>query len=198
MIPSPKPNKPPGHVLWSLGLMLVVLSTTTGALAAGEAPGWRPAYDLVMRWINFALLVFLLIKFGKGPVKNFLNARREEMARQIRKLETEKAVAEKEVDRAMAALTASDARMETLRKRLILEGERERDAIVEAARIHSRQMMTGAQSRARTRILEARAALRCEMVDLAMERVLATLPHQFTDQDDHRLADQFLLFVSAK
>lgn len=179
------------------GLMLMMLATGGNALAAGDAPQWRPTYDLAMRWINFVILVFLLVKFGRSPLKNFLGNQKALWANHLQRLETEKATAEKEVAEAKAALAASEVRMETLRQRLLQEGKREKEAIIEAARAQGRMMLTGAERQTQTRILEAKSVLRAEMVDMAMDAVLATLPDRITDSDNRRWTDRFVSSISA-
>ena len=181
---------------WTAGVMFVMLVTAGNVLAAGDAPQWRPAYDLAMRWINFAILVFLLVKFGRDPLKNFLGNQTALWADHLHRLETEKATAEQEVADARAALAASDARLEALRQRLLHDGKREKEAIVEAARTQGQMMLAGAERQMQTRILEARSVLRAEMVDMAMETVLATLPHRMTDSDDRRWIDRFVSSIS--
>lgn len=181
---------------WVVSMILVILITGGHALAAGDTPPWRPTYDLAMRWINFAILVFLLVKFGRGPLKNFLGNQRALWENHLLRLETEKAAAGKEVAKAMAAMAASDARLETLQQRILFNGKREKEAIVQAARAQAQMMVAGAQRQAQTRILEARSVLRAEMVDMAMDTVLAALPDRVTDSDNRRWADRFAASIS--
>ena len=53
------------------------------ALAAEETTSWRSVFDLVMRWLNFGIIAFVLVKYSKTPIKNFLLSRREEVALEI-------------------------------------------------------------------------------------------------------------------
>ncbi|MBI9084435.1 MAG: ATP synthase F0 subunit B [Desulfobacterales bacterium] len=197
MICRRMPQVPRHLAPWAAGLMLIMLATGGNALAAGDAHQWRPTYDLAMRWINFVILVSLLIKYGRGPLKNFLGNQKSLWANHLLRLETEKAKAEKEVAEAKAALAASDARMETLRQRLLQEGKREKAAIIEAARIQARMMLVGAERQTQTRILGAKSVLRAEMVDMAMDAVLATLPDRMTDSDNRRWTNRFVSSISA-
>ena len=61
------------------GLMVALLISIhllgTEALAADNSGNWRPVFDLVMRWLNFGIIVFIIIKYARTPVKDFLLSR---------------------------------------------------------------------------------------------------------------------------
>ena len=65
------------------------------ASAADNSGNWRPVFDLVMRWLNFGIIVFILIKYARTPIKDFLLSRREEVAREIENIEEKKEEANK-------------------------------------------------------------------------------------------------------
>ena len=49
-------------------------------LAAEKSSSWRPMYDLVLRWINFGIIVFVVIKYAKTPIVNFLRGQKDKLA----------------------------------------------------------------------------------------------------------------------
>ena len=73
----------------SAAVVLIIL-IVPGALAADQNGGWRPTYDLVMRWLNFVILALVLIKFARRPLADFLTGKKEEIARDIQRMEEEK------------------------------------------------------------------------------------------------------------
>ena len=77
------------------------------ALAAENTASWRSVFDLVMRWLNFGIIVFILVKYAKTPIKNFLLSRREELAQEIRKIEEEKEKANAKIQEATRMLDES-------------------------------------------------------------------------------------------
>ncbi len=36
----------------------------TEASAADNPDNWRPVFDLVMRWLNFGIIVFIIVKYA--------------------------------------------------------------------------------------------------------------------------------------
>ena len=53
-------------------------------LAAEGGGGWRPTYDIIMRWVNFGILAFIFFKFARRPLKNFLSDKKNEISLQIK------------------------------------------------------------------------------------------------------------------
>ena len=60
------------------------------AFAADNPDEWRPVFDLVMRWVNFAILAFLIIKYARTPIKDFFRNKQDEVTKQIQTLEDKK------------------------------------------------------------------------------------------------------------
>jgi hypothetical protein len=74
-------------------VMILCLGFFVGGLPeaayAADAP-WRPTYDMAMRWVNFIILVAVIVKYGKEPIKDFLKLQKSEVVSEISQLEAEK------------------------------------------------------------------------------------------------------------
>jgi len=162
------------------------------ALAGEDSDNWRPIYDLVMRWINFGILAFVLIKFGGPPLKDFLQGRKEELAREIKKVEDEKEKLEGRIKEALKTLAESDSRFVELKARIIEQGEKGKQKIIEKAQTQSRIMMEGAKQKIDSQIKQAKNMLRAEMVDSAIALAFERLPEVITDEDSLRFVDSYL------
>ena len=162
------------------------------ALAGEDSDNWRPIYDLVMRWINFGILAFVLIKFGGTPLKDFLQGRKEELAREIKKVEDEKEKLEGPNKEALKTLAESDSRFVELKARIIDQGEKGKQKIIEKAQAQSRSMMEGAKQKIDSQIKQAKNMLRAEMVDSAIALAFERLPEVITDEDSLRFVDSYL------
>jgi F-type H+-transporting ATPase subunit b len=162
------------------------------ALAGEDSGNWRSIYDQVMRWINFGILAFVLIKFGGTPLKDFLQRRKEELAREIKKVEDEKEELEDQIKEALKTLEESDIRFAELKARGIEQGEKEKQKIIEKAQIQSRIMMEGAKQKVDSQIKQAKNMLRAEMVDSAIALAFERLPEVITDEDSLKFVDIYL------
>ncbi|UCG05036.1 MAG: hypothetical protein JSV83_14030, partial [Desulfobacterales bacterium] len=73
-----------------LGGLVIFHLLGSEALATETEVGWRSNYDLIMMWVNFAILVIVLIKFGKNPIKGFFRDQKEKISRTIGDIEAQK------------------------------------------------------------------------------------------------------------
>ena len=104
--------------------IIVLHLTSIEALAADSSDGWRPVFDLIMRWANFLILAFLLIKFSRLPIKSFLEGKKEDIAREIEKLEADKNQILLEIDENNKQIENSKERLAQLKKTIIAQGEK--------------------------------------------------------------------------
>ena len=144
--------------LLSGGLLLLLLS---GSAWAGEESGnWRATYDSVMLWVNFAILVFVIVKYGKAPAMGFLRSRKDELALEIREIEAEKDAVVSKIEETRQALADSDAHFADLKERIVQQGERKRENIIKEAEQQSIMMMEVAKQKIGSRIIAAKRAFR--------------------------------------
>lgn len=167
-------------------------------LAAEGGGGWRPTYDIIMKWVNFSILAFIFFKFARRPLKNFLSNKKNEISLQIKKLEDEKDRLLQRVREAETKLEENVVRLEKLKERIVQTGERRKLEIIEDARQESRMIIESAKQKMEGRIIQARNRLRAEMVDAAAEMALDKLPGLVTEDDNRKLLEQFMVHTIAK
>ena len=68
----------------------VVILVFAAAPASASSGEWRPVYDEVMLWVNFFILAFIIVKYGRKPLMNFLNGQKDEIADQIHRFRKRK------------------------------------------------------------------------------------------------------------
>ena len=174
------------------GLAATVLFGLVAAPAwAAEAAGWRPVYDLVMRWVNFAILFGLLFHFGRRPLANLLRGEAERHQQQIQAMEGRKAEVLERLAEIQRMRTENEARFDKITEQLVAMGERRREEIIDDARRESELLLAEARRRTAHAVRAARARLRDDMVDRAVELALARLPREVTTADNDRLLDHF-------
>ena len=183
-------------VLMAAAVMIAAMPVD--ALAAGESADWRPTFDLVMRWVNFLILAFIIIKFSRAPIKNFLENRKQEISSSIEALESEKKKIEQEIDENRQKLENSRERLAVLKQRILAEGEKNKQKIISDAENESRLMIESAGQKMNSRIEEARNELRSELVDLAVNIALKKLPAEVNEQDNQKFINSFLSETTEK
>ena len=168
------------------------------ALAAESTEDWRPLFDLIMRWLNFAIIAVVLFKFGRKPIKDFLVNRREEIDYQIKKYEQQKEAAAEKVKEAKTILDESTDRFEQIKQRIIKDGETKKQQIIEKAQQESRMLLEGAQRKIQNQIVEARRVIRSELIDTAIALAEERLPDEITATDEQKLIEHYMEMTTSK
>lgn len=172
--------------------LAAVLLTAAGAAAAEGEGGWRAVYDLVMLWVNFAILAFFIVKYGRAPLRKFLEEESRKTAAAIHQAEAAQARVERELAEAGKAAADSRARLAAAKARIIAEGERRRKEAIEAARREGDLLLVRAQEAAGHDLAEAGLRLKAELVDAAVAAALARLPAEIRPEDQARLVERFI------
>ncbi len=179
------------QINWSAICVLVFLFCTEAVAAEGKS-NWRATYDIVMMWVNFLILVFLIVKFGKAPVKNFLNGQREELSGEISGLEGQRDEMVRQVKETIKKMEQSQVRFKEIRDKIISKGKARKQEIIEEAGFQSRIMLEDAQRRVENQILTAEKKFRADLVDEAMDLALKNIGQYITEEDNQKLLQQFL------
>jgi F-type H+-transporting ATPase subunit b len=172
--------------------MAVCVCLPSAVLAEEGSGNWRPTYDLVMLWLNFGILVFLAVKYGKTPIMNFLRGQGHEVANEIEEIEKEKEAILAKVREAHKQMEESESRFEDMKQKIIEQGEKRKQEIIEEAREQSLMMLEAAKEKIGNKLLRAKNRFRAEMVDEAIALALERLPKEITEEDNQRFVAQYM------
>ncbi len=181
-----------------ISVLTALMVCCPDALAAETTKDWRPLFDLIMRWFNFAIIAFVLVKFGRKPIKDFLANRSEEIAYHIKKYEQQKEAAAEKVKEATKILNDSTDRFEQVKQRIIKDGETRKQQIIEKAQQESRMLLEGTQRKIQNQIVEARNLIRSELIDSAIALAEKRLPDEITSADEQKLIEHYMEMTAGK
>ena len=162
------------------------------AWAADGGGDWRPTYDLIMRWVNFLILVFVIVKFARVPLRNFLSGQKDTITREIQEMEASRQAAQAKIAEINQQLDEITGRMEKMKTRIVAQGEKRKQEIIDTAQQESRIMLESAKVKIAGRINTATQTIRNEMVDIAVQLAMQKLPQEITSSDNDRLLDHYL------
>ena len=162
------------------------------AFAAEKSSNWRPTYDLILRYINFGIIVFLIIKYGKTPLMNFLRGQKEKLAKEIKRLEDEKEDVASQVKEMIKTIDESEERFEELKERIVQQGEKKKVAIIQTAQAQSESMIVNAKQRIESHFLQAKNDFRAELIDNAIDLALERFPKEMSPEDNENFTRDFL------
>jgi F-type H+-transporting ATPase subunit b len=167
------------------------LSAVCGWAAEGEK-SWRATYDLVMMWVNFGILAFLLARYARAPLLNLLREEAKKTAQALEEAEESRRQTVQKLQDTVAALEDSRERLRSIRERIIRDGERTKQEIIESARRESQGLLDQTRARVNHQIFEAQEHLKAELIDRAVEVALERLPRLITADDQKRLMEKFI------
>ena len=89
----------------------------------------------------------------------------------------------------------NQARFKELKGRMIAQGEARKRQIIEQAKQQSVVMLEETRRKMENRIVQAKASLKMELLDMAIEQAQAKLPGIMTDGDNQRLLDDYMQHI---
>jgi F-type H+-transporting ATPase subunit b len=165
------------------------------AFAAEKASSWRPTYDLILRWINFGIIVFLVVRYGKNPIMNFLRGQKQKLAQEIKHLEDKKQGISANIEETLKTIDESEVRFAELKERIVRQGEKKKEAIIQTAQNQSKTMLEDAKRRIDTHFIQAKNKFRAEMIDRAIDLAMERLTKEITAEDNEKLTIEYLTLV---
>jgi len=179
-------------LLLILGIMVWGLFVCPWAEAAQEMTEGRRLYDTIMLWVNFGILVALFLKFARKPLMDALRGIHDKIKGEIDGITQQHNEMKAGRDAEETRLTDIDQHLEQIRVRIVEMGEKEKQKIIDQAKLAAEKMIEDARSYAQFQMSRARKQLSDEMVDIAISKVEARLEKEISAEDDEKLVLEFL------
>jgi len=176
-----------------VGFIMVALPA---AVQAADAQ-WRPTYDVAMRWVNFIILVAVIVKYAREPIKDFLKLKKSDIVSELGELETEKARIISDIKVLKNKGAENRVHFQELKNRLIAQGETRKQQMVDQARQQSKIMLEESRRKMENRIIQAKAGLKMELLDLAIDQAMAKLPSVMNAGDTQQFLDDYMSSLHA-
>jgi len=153
----------------------------------------RDLLDLLYRFINFALLVIILvIVIRKTTIKDIFKNRTEEIRHRLDNLRKEKEEAEARYEDIASQLKDFESRKKEIIDQFIKEGLDERERIISEAKERVDQIIVQSEMTINHEIQLARNRLKDEVVDLAAKKAKEIISGEFNEKDQDKLIDDFI------
>ena len=178
-------------------LLCLLVLVGVGFAAEGGAHGGghdsARTMDLLYRFINFALLVIILVVvIRKTPIKDFFSSRREEIKNRLESLKRDKEGAESRYAELEKKLREFEEKKKEIISQFRAEGLAEKEKIIAEANERLKQILAQADMTIQREIQAARDRLRHEVVDFAAEKAREIIGREIKDQDQDRLVNDFI------
>ncbi len=178
--------------LLSLGIAIVLLMSGDEVFAAETTSTARRVWDTILLLINFGVLVFVFIKFGKKPLMDFLRGRRHEIKENLDSLDSKRQDARSRMSIEEQKLGGIEDRTQEIREAIIQTGQKAKEEIIEQGKREAAHMLEKAQANATYRLANAKKALRKELLDIVLSLLQEKLRENLTSEDHEKLIEQFI------
>jgi F-type H+-transporting ATPase subunit b len=162
---------------------------SAGADVAQHGGDWLP---IIAQAANLALLVGLIVYFGKRGIRRFLDTRAETVSREIEEARLLHEEARQKLEEYEARLASLQTEAEALLAEFRREGEAEKARLIEEARAEAERVTREAERAAANEVARARARLEAEVADRAIAVAEQVLRQGLTPDDARRLTNDYL------
>lgn len=180
-----------GAALWLWG------AVASPALAASGGGGEGALRELAWLLFNFAVLVFIVYRFTRKPIGQYFANRGAAIDADIRTASDRLEQAETRHRELQAQIQSLDAELEEIRATAGRRAEAERDRMLSDARLAAERIRSGASAAIDREVDRARAELREQASELAIELAAGYLRDRMDDADRERLIEEFIEHVGA-
>jgi F-type H+-transporting ATPase subunit b len=178
-----------------LGMAAAVVLFSSFALASEGGAAGRSAdlLDLLYRWINFSLLVIILVVvLRKVPVKEYFSSRIEAIQKELEDLKKQRESAEVKARELETKLKAFEGERKEIMEQYRADGLAEKERILAEARDRAKQILEQAEVSIQYEMQTAKEKLKDDVVALAAQRAEEIIAREMTDKDQDRLVNEFI------
>ncbi|MBW1771617.1 MAG: ATP synthase F0 subunit B [Deltaproteobacteria bacterium] len=149
--------------------------------------------DLLYRFINFTLMVIILVwALKKANIKDFLAARTREIKQRLEDLQREKEEAEEKFRDIEGKLKDFEEEKKRILEQYRQEGETEKEKIIAEAGNRVQEILSQAELTIQQETESAKARLKQEMVEIAAQKAEEIIADRITENDQDSLVDDFI------
>jgi F-type H+-transporting ATPase subunit b len=161
--------------------------------AEGESHG--AARDLLFSALNLALLLGVLAYFARKPISDFFESRRQRIQAELEAAKNQGAEAEARYAKWQRRLMDLESELAEIRETSRQRAAAEREHILADAAAGAERIRREALETVDQELRRARAQLRREAADLAVELASEALRRQVSSADQDRLLDEFVAAI---
>jgi F-type H+-transporting ATPase subunit b len=147
--------------------------------------------------INISALFYLLVRFGRKPIRESLEKRKRNITAEIERARGIKASAVERLKRYQHELEHLDDKLDALRKQYVSEGVLEEQRVRQDAAETLQRMLADAEFRVAQESKTAREELSREALEGALRAAEQLLQKSLTPADHERLHEQYLTALPA-
>ena len=158
----------------------------------------RQIMNFIWFCLNFAILVYILVRFGKKPVSDALKGRIESIQNAFDDLEARRLEAEQKYAEYERKLSGIDEQAKHMLETFREQGQAEKEKIIARARDTAETIKAQAEFYVQQELVKAKTKLQAEVADMAVKMAEELIRKNLDEQDHHRLISEYLERVVQK
>ena len=174
-----------------LGVLGIVLCAGV-AQAAGGGEDHNPLAETIWQGVNLALIVGVIVYYGRGPIGEFFANRRDGIKTELSDAADLLRQAEQRNAELQRRLVDLGSEIEEIRENAGRRADEEAERILADARVTAERIRRDATAAVDQELRRAQAELRDEAADLALEIAARKLTETVGESDRERLMDEFI------
>jgi len=171
-------------VVLSLSHAAVVFAMEGASEGGGDWKGW------LWKVINFAILLFILVKFLTKPMKEYFRQRTELIEKSLAEAREAKELAQKALKEVEEKLKLKDQEIERIISSAKQSGQAEHDSLIEQGKEMSEKIRQQARTNIEIELKNAKASLRAEASGLALKLAEKRLKERLTEEEQLKLLEE--------
>lgn len=173
----------------------VAFGVSGGGEEAAHVPLWK---DYMWKIINFGILIIILFKFAKKPFQSFLKQRTELIEKTLKEAKEAKELAQKALQEVEEKLKVKDQEIEKILSAAKRSGEEEHERLVGEGDKLKEKILEQAKVNIEYELKHAKEAIKAEAVELAIEIAEKKLKEKLTKKEQERLLEESLMKIGGK
>jgi F-type H+-transporting ATPase subunit b len=185
-----------------LSMLLAVscLLSASIAFATGgeEGSAGAIAKDYLWKIINFGILFFIIFKFGKKPLQDFLKKRTELIEKSLKEAKEAKELAQKALAEVEERLEGKDREIDEIVSSARESGEKEKARLIEEGSRMKEKILGQARTNIAYEVKKAKETIKEEAAAIAIELAEKKLKEKLTEEAQFKLLEESLAKIEGK
>lgn len=179
-------------------ISVVIVCSISPVLGASEGMAGWGWWETIGRWINLAVLLGIIFYYTREPVGRFLASRRSDIHRELEEARQARDEAQSRLDEMEARMQNLDEELGEIRAQSLIEAEKERDRVLEQAKLEAEKIVATAEREIAGMTRAAREELKRYAADLSLELAEKKLKSRVTPEIHQKLMRQFFSEVKER
>lgn len=183
------------YILVSLVFCSAFSAPVFGAEEAAHGAEWK---EWLWKIINFAILVFILVKFLGKPLKAFLRHRTELIEKTLKEAKEAKALAEQALAEVEDKLRLKDTELQDILAQSRQAAEKEQELLLQQSVQMKEKILNQAKNNIEYELKLAKDAIRTEAAGISMELAEKKLKEKLTGDEQTRLMEESIARIEGR